>query len=117
MLALSPFEARNIARGVKNFDDKVWRENGPKIVCQGLELKVGQHPNILRMLLGTGNKILAECAPFDTFWGVGFSLQHPHSLIPTRWTGLNALGQCWMKIRNLFRTRASARSTALAISP
>jgi len=54
-----------------------------------LRLKLEQNPYVKKKLLQTGDYIIVEDSPKDSFWGWG----------PNR-DGENQLGRLWMKLRN-----------------
>nr|WP_019853716.1 NADAR family protein [Actinopolyspora mortivallis] len=54
--------------------------------------KFGQHDQLCRFLLGTGERILVEASPVDTVWGIGLTADDSRARNPERWPGLNLLG-------------------------
>ena len=52
-----------------------------------------------KILLDTGNKIIAEASPYDKIWGVGMAATNPNIKNPAKWNGLNLLGQVLMNVR------------------
>jgi hypothetical protein len=63
---------------------------------QCLRLKIEQHPNLIKKLLATGDKVLVmDCTANpqgdDFFWGM--------AKINNQWVGENWLGKLWMELR------------------
>ena len=54
--------------------------------------KFSQHEDLKLILLGTGNSLLIENAPWDSYWGIGRNGK-----------GLNMLGKTLMKVRDDIR--------------
>jgi ribA/ribD-fused uncharacterized protein len=61
--------------------------------------KFGQHEDLGRFLLGTGDRILVEASPLDRVWGIGLAADDPRAADPAQWLGLNLLGQALMQVR------------------
>ncbi len=85
------------------FRGDVWEANCKTIVKRGVRAKFLQNPDILKTLLGTGNAILAECAPGDTKWGIGVGLDDPDVSDASKWRGQNLLGRILMEVRDEIR--------------
>ena len=95
----SPMAAKLVA---KKHTEQMVVENLSKddlanmITC--LTLKLEQHPNLKDRLLETGDRIIIEDVTkrrekgTALFWGA--ALEEDGT-----WTGTNALGKCWMKLR------------------
>lgn len=92
-------EAKDIASGDKPYIvdgieipmpklRKDWEESKYKIMKDALRYKVQQNPDVRKVLLDTGEEILAEDSPYDYTWGLGKD-----------GSGKNWLGKAWMEIR------------------
>lgn len=79
------------------FDAELWDKISCHIVKRGVKAKFRQNPEILEILLDTGDAILAECSPHDAVWGIGCSLKDLHD--PSCWKGKNCLGRILMEVR------------------
>ncbi|MEV6426472.1 NADAR family protein [Nocardia sp. NPDC051463] len=66
--------------------------------------KFGQHEELKRYLLGTGNRVLVEASPVDRIWGIGLAADDPRAENPTQWRGLNLLGFALMAARDELRS-------------
>ncbi len=89
------------------FDAALWEKTCYAIVRRGVRAKFEQNPDILQLLLATGEKILAECSLKDTKWGIGLAIDDPDCYHPSQWNGKNYLGRILMEVRDDLR-RASA---------
>lgn len=96
----NPYRQRQLGRQVQGFDQKMWEMYREEIVYQGNLHKFMQNPEMLKVLLSTGSKILVEASPFDRIWGIGLRAEHPDCGTPTKWRGKNLLGKCLMKVRS-----------------
>lgn len=95
----SPAEVKKLGRGVKNFDEVVWKQNCVRIVLEGNIAKFQQHPNLAKRLLETGESFIAESADYDTVWGIGLSTNDPRAQDMTQWRGYNYLGKILHDVR------------------
>ncbi|MCA9493218.1 MAG: NADAR family protein [Myxococcales bacterium] len=71
-----PGEAKRLGRGVRGYDEDVWREPRFRIVVDGNVAKFGAHPDLRAFLLGTGDRVLVEASPQDAVWGIGLAADH-----------------------------------------
>ena len=62
--------------------------------------KFQQNPHLKAVLLSTGDMLLAEASPKDTFWGIGVPMKDKRKVDRTQWQGQNHLGEVLMKIRH-----------------
>lgn len=99
MASNSPREQKRLGRIVQNYNEQVWQTNRFNIVCQGSYAKFSQNDDLKSILLATGDDILVEASPYDKIWGVGLPIKHPDLQDPTKWKGLNLLGQALMDAR------------------
>lgn len=68
--------------------DPQWEERKLKVMYLAVYCKFSQNEHLKALLLSTGNKILAENSPYDTFWGC---------------RGTNHLGKILMTVRDELR--------------
>lgn len=94
-----PEKVKKLGRQVKNFNPDAWTAVSPVIMYDILLDKFGQNPDLLKMLLDTGDKVLVEASPYDTVWGVGLGEDDPLILDPANWRGKNLLGFALMAVR------------------
>ena len=99
LAATSPGKCKFFGRMVKNFDSKIWDTHKNSIMATGCYLKFSQNPNLKKILLGTGNSILAEASPHDKIWGIGLDQKDAKYISVDKWPGSNLLGKCLMLVR------------------
>ena len=97
-----PSIIKKIGRNVKNFDKKIWDKHKEEIVYRGNYLKFTQNPKLKKKLLDTKEKILVECNPKDSIWGIGKSI-NDITLSKTEEWGENLLGKQLMKVRDTIK--------------
>ncbi|KAL8393569.1 hypothetical protein RB595_003349 [Gaeumannomyces hyphopodioides] len=99
----SPKAQKQLGRAVAGFTDGGWDEVKSEVVVAGNMAKFGQDESLGRMLLATGDRLLAEAAPRDRVWGIGFGAKTaPHRR--GRW-GENRLGKALMEVRARLREK------------
>lgn len=101
--AKSPAEAKAAGREVKNYDDAKWDRARFDAVVRGNVAKFGQHDDLRKFLLSTGDRVLVEAAPRDTIWGIGMGASNPVAKDPSKWRGRNLLGFALMEARAKLR--------------
>jgi len=99
LAAPGPAEAKSAGRRVRGFDEESWKGARYDLVVTGNLAKFGQHGNLRRFLLGTGDRVLVEASPYDRIWGVGLGQDNPDVHRPSAWRGLNLLGFALMEVR------------------
>ena len=100
-----PSECKKIGRThFPEFNSELWERTCKTIVKRGIKAKFLQNNELLDTLLDTGNKVLAECSPFDKKWGIGIDIGDADRFDPSSWKGSNLLGRILMEIREELRT-------------
>ena len=99
----TPFQAQLLGQRVRDFDQRIWVEHRERIVFEGNFAKFSQDERLGDFLLSTGSDILAEASPQDLVWGIGLGVDEPAAARSVRWTGLNMLGFCLMRVRDALR--------------
>lgn len=102
MATKDPGEQKRLGRQVKNFEAPLWQTVGPEYVYMANLAKFSE-PTMKLMLLGTGDKEIAEASPYDSIWGIGLSENDPRALDKSQWRGTNLLGEAIMRVRNDLR--------------
>ncbi|WP_210406238.1 NADAR family protein [Micromonospora sp. MH33] len=105
--AAHPHRAKALGRQVRGFDEATWVARRYDIVVTGSVAKFGQHEELGRFLLGTGERVLVEASPVDRIWGIGLAADDPRAADPARWRGANLLGFALMDARAALRTGAA----------
>lgn len=82
----SAHAAMTLARTLPRRAD--WDDIKIGVMLEICRAKLEQHPYIQTSLMKTGNRVLVEASPIDSFWGWG----------PDR-KGRNELGKVWMELR------------------
>jgi len=85
-LAKTPMQAKKLAWSRKACPG--WETRKEAVMFRALIAKFGQNPDIAERLLATGDALLHEDSPYDTYWGV---------------KGLDRLGKLLMIARNELR--------------
>ena len=99
-----PAKCKKIAgQKFPEFDSELWEKTCVAIVKRGVKAKFLQNRDILKILLNTGNAILAECSPYDKKWGIGIDINDPQRLVIANWKGKNLLGRILMEVREELR--------------
>ncbi len=99
LAATRPKEQKALGRKVKPFDRGTWEKHRLDIVIRGNLAKFSQNPEMLQVLLDTGDRELVEASPLDEIWGVGMRADNPHIVDKSQWKGLNLLGVALMEVR------------------
>ncbi|WP_262285727.1 NADAR family protein [Micromonospora sp. MA102] len=106
LTAAHPQRAKALGRQVRGFDEAIWAARRYDIVVAGSVAKFGQHEQLGRFLLGTGERVLVEASPVDHIWGIGLAADDPRAEDPARWRGDNLLGFALMEARAALRAPA-----------
>ncbi len=97
--AESPRAQQKLGKRVAGFNEHRWAVERCRIVFDGNVAKFTQNPDFQQALLRTGTRILAEASPVDKVWGIGFVANAPQAYQPTKWVGLNLLGNVLSEVR------------------
>ncbi len=104
-----PEKLTQLGRQVKNFNPVVWSQVGLVIMYDILFDKFGQNPDLLKILVDTGDKTLVYATPYDTIWGVGLDQDDPDILNFKKWRGKNLLGLMLMHVRDRLKEPGKLR--------
>lgn len=99
--ASHPRRAKDIGRGVRDFDEPTWRDHRVAIVTKGNEAKFMQNQELRDYLVGTRDRVLVEASPLDRVWGIGLPADDPRAEEPSAWQGQNLLGFALMTVRDI----------------
>ena len=97
--ANSPSGCRRRGKLVTPFNQKTWDKVKYDIGKTGNRAKYEQNPDLKKLLLATGNSILAEASPKDSIWGIGMDAKTASHTVPSAWQGENLLGKILMELR------------------
>jgi len=104
----SPAECKALGRQVQNFDDALWTKHLPDIAFEVLRQKFEASDSLQKLLLSTGDVIIAEATRNDRIWGIGIDVGDTRVQDPSKWLGRNVLGQGLMDVRGYFRSQLKA---------
>jgi len=100
----SPFTIKKLGRNIKKFDPKIWNDHKFNIVVEGNRLKFNQNPELMDVLLKTGNKTIVEASPYDKIWGIGITAEKAINIPENKWPGQNLLGHALMVVRSEYNS-------------
>ena len=95
-----PKDIKAMGRKIRNFNEKKWDKYKLNIVIKGNRLKFGQNPDLMKILLKTGNKMIVEASPYDKIWGIGLNASDAIKTPVEQWPGQNLLGKALMAVRS-----------------
>ena len=94
-----PRQQKKLGRQVKPYDDARWKAVARNVVYAAAHAKFTQHADLGRRLRETHGTILVEASPYDNLWGVGLGQNDPRIEDPSKWLGLNWLGEVLTRLR------------------
>lgn len=100
-----PKKLKALGRKIKNFDEAVWASARVDLMTEIVTAKFKQNPDLMSLLLNTGDALLAEANNFDKFWGCGLRASDSAINNPKKWPGKNVLGNILMNIRDDHRSK------------
>ena len=108
--ANSPKDCKALGKQVTPFDAKVWDAVKYDIVKTGNKAKFEQNPDLMNLLLSTGDRIMAEASPKDKIWGIALDAETAKHINPEAWPGQNLLGKILMELKAEYRKEQSKSS-------
>ena len=97
--ARSALACKQLGYLVKNYNNQNWVNSIENLCKEGIRAKFEQNPDLLHMLLNTGEKTLVESSK-DDVWGTGIPLFRWDCLNDKLWLGKGKLGIMLMEIRD-----------------
>ena len=98
-----PKTQKRLGKQTKGFESDSWDEIKSQVVLAGNMAKFSQNPPLRNVLLATGDRLLAEAAPQDSIWGIGYSISEARTHPDQRLWGENRLGKALMEVRERLR--------------
>jgi ribA/ribD-fused uncharacterized protein len=105
-----PYEHKRLGRLVRDYREEIWVAARRHVVFVGSVAKYSQNPDLLALLLATGNARLVQASPIDRLWGIGFKADDPRAQDPAQWRGVNLLGDILTEVRDCLRAMAAINS-------
>ena len=102
--ANNPWECKELGKQVAPFDENAWNAVKFDVVKTGNRAKFVQNSDLMKLLLSTGDSIMAEASPRDTIWGIGLDAVTAKQKDLAEWPGQNLSGKVLMELREEFRT-------------
>lgn len=99
LIAGDPSSAKALGRGVKGFDNDVWKAHRRRLVTEGNLAKFSQNAELGSFLRSTEGHVLVEASPYDRIWGIGLLAADEKAQHPDTWQGENLLGFALMDVR------------------
>src|SRR3546814_1832186 len=81
-----------LGRQVAGFSDAIWLQHREPIMEKICEARFSQNPALRQALIDTEGTQLVEASPYDRIWGAGLAASDARITDPTKWPGLNLLG-------------------------
>ena len=100
--ANTPGECKDLGKLVTPYDEKAWAAVRYDVVKKGNRAKFEQNPELKKLLLATGDSIMAEASPKDKVWGIAMKDTEAVKKTPAEWPGQNLLGKILMELRKEF---------------
>ena len=88
---------KQLSYTIQNYDQHSWTMVAKDKCRDGLKAKFVQNPDLLRVLLSTGNKLIVESSK-DNIWGTGIPLYRWDCLHRKYWSGNGLLSELLMEI-------------------
>lgn len=110
-------KVKALGRLIRGFSDGLWEAKREDIVTRGNYLKFSQNPELKKKLLETQGKHLVEASPRDRIWGIGLGKGNQHVQNPVMWRGLNLLGKCLDRAREMILTESKNKERKSIVDP
>ena len=98
-LAKTPKQAKLLGRKMANFDQSIWESHREGIMQKVLLAKFDQNKKLRELIVSHKSASFVEATANDAVWGTGISLKDFRA--GKTWTGLNLLGKCIGRVRDL----------------
>lgn len=100
-------EIKGLGRKVHNYDGTYWNGVRQVVVYNGLLAKFSQNEELKKILLDTGDELMAECSATDRIWGNGISMYDERRFDVSEWNGQNLMGYNLMLVREMLKKQCS----------
>lgn len=99
MKSNDPVSQKRMGKQVQGFDRVKWENQVPEVLLRGLKAKFLQDKYCGEFLKKTGDKVIGEANPNDSFYGIGIGLRSMNVWNKSAW-GHNLLGASLMEVRS-----------------
>lgn len=99
----SPYQQKKLGRAVRGFNKVLWERACENIMVPALVAKFQSTPELTEYILSSEDKEIVEASPVDKIWGIGLAEDDPRAWNKTTWQGLNLLGKCLMRARDVVK--------------
>ena len=107
-----PHECKKIARRpFPEFNSALWDKTCITIVKRALTAKFIQNPDMLEVLLSTGDALLFGLDTHDNKWSIGIEPNGKDEYDVSKWKGSNLLGRVMMIVREELRNELARSQT------
>ena len=102
MDSTNPGSMKQLGNGrvIKGFRSDVWLKQKEDVMRLACEAKFRQNRPLWKALQETEDTVIAE-ACFDLFWGIGWTLDSPEAVVPSKWKGKNTMGKILTHLRQV----------------
>ncbi|KAF9881556.1 hypothetical protein CkaCkLH20_00702 [Colletotrichum karsti] len=100
-----PKVQKALGKETVGFTNESWDEVKSAVVEAGNIAKFGQNPQLKKILMRTGDRIIAEAASKDRVWGIGFT--EKNAMVNQANWGENRLGKALMAAREHLRNEGA----------
>jgi len=107
-----PDQAKRMGRNVQGWDQALWEQNVCLVAFEVVHQKFSKSKDLQRVLLDTGDALIAEATRNDVNWGIGIDVGDDRVKYPARWCGTNILGWALMESRKALRAAEVASPPA-----
>lgn len=101
--ATNPGKTKGLGRSLKGFRQEIWDSVVCSVAYEVVYQKFAKTPSLKKVLMHTGEKLIAEATANDANWGIGINTGDPRVQTPSAWEGTNILGWALMEARSALR--------------
>ncbi|HYV92554.1 MAG TPA: NADAR family protein [Chitinophagales bacterium] len=94
-----PQRHRYLGKQVAGFIKSVWQNECKQYAYEANYAKFTESEKLMKALVDTKEKSLAEASPYDRNWGIGLSVANPRNQDRKNWRGKNWCGEVLELVR------------------
>uniref|UniRef100_A0A915B721 NADAR domain-containing protein n=1 Tax=Parascaris univalens TaxID=6257 RepID=A0A915B721_PARUN len=103
MMEREPRKVKALSLSLRKYNGTKWNAMNDEEMRRGLVAKFAQNDHLRRMLLLTGDSLIAECSGKERIWGNGLKFNDVRARDQKKWKGRNKLGLLLMDVREMLR--------------